>query len=207
MTSIAFGPILNAQRGKRHGTVESIPLQSASPVRYISFLEDLYTKWGEEITNSESLKRYFCVEQEKDALNCILEMDDNIPNWSRIFERVRTTTQNSTIQSIIGIAFPVSVGLFRDLTDPFETKGTPKGSTFKLIDRIDQKVYMGTEIRQRVASCYRLNFGAQRDKECLMLFVDSSSMMPTTSQVLVDDYYIFDPHILFIFRPAAISWS
>ena len=207
MTSVSFGPILESRRGKKHGRLDPVSIKSASPLKYISLLEHLYTKWEDELNNTISSKRLLCIEDREDSLHCMVEMDDNLPSWKDIFERVRTTTQGSSNQSIIGIAFPVSPIVYRHLGDQFGCdRRVLRNSTFRIIDRLDQKTYISPSIHQRLTSAYHVQFGQKRESEALVIFVESEAMAPRSDNVFIDDFFIYDPHILFI-NPDSISWS
>ena len=212
MTSVLLGRVTPLNAPVVTGGNKADTYVTPTPIEYMEALRNLYYVAGNYIKYSSNFGRlFFTIEYDGNLYRFSIMMDDKIPTYANIMERVTTLAKNGYLDHAQGITFPLSDNYFTrytaDLSDRLANGAKPvltKTSRFR--DAYQSISYYGRYIPS-MKNLYipvianmtgdRRQAGINRANDKLTMVCIDINEYPNQGQIF-DESFLMDPHMMFI---------
>lgn len=211
MTSVLLGKVTPSDGLAISGGNKAANYINPTPIEYMEALRQLYHTSETYISNAISNRISLSTEYEGNIYRFDIMMDDKIPTYANIMERVTELAKNGYLECCQGIAFPLSYNYFcrysADLSDRLANGSKPTlTKTKRFHDAYQNITYYGRYVPTMknldipvIANIIgdRRQSGINRVNDKLTIVCIDINEYPMHGEIF-DESLFMDPHMLFI---------
>lgn len=211
MNSVLLGRVTPSDGLAISGGNKAANYINPTPIEYMEALRKLYNVAGNFIKYSYCGNIFFTIEYEGNIYRFTIIMDDKIPTYANIMEKVTLLAKGGSLEYNQGIAFPLSHNYFSrytaDLSDRLANGSKPTlTKTKRFHDAYQNITYYGRYV-PTMKNLYipvianmtgdRRQAGINRVNDKLTMVCIDINEYPAHGEIF-DESFFMDPHMLFI---------